>query len=157
MKQRMGVNSLISLILFTLFALSMLLCLLFCASRYAALTENGQSAFESRTAGAFFSTKVRQCDDMGKISIEAICECSALAFSESIDGEDYVSYIYCHDGYLKELFTLADIEHLPEDGEKLFALDSVSFSLDGRTLSIEYQSDLGVSSLILALRTGKEG
>lgn len=157
MKQKFNVHSLISLALFALCALSMLLCVLFCADRYAKLTNSGNDAFDSRTAAMFFSTKVRQYDVKGSLSLEKIGQCEALAFTEELDGESYVSYIYCHDGYLKELFSLDGIDHLPEDGENLFKMDGLSFSLDGRKLKVIYTSNGKSGEILLTVRSDREG
>lgn len=157
MKQNSSVNSLMSLLLFALFALSMLLCVLFCANRYADLTEKEDAAYEMRTASMFFSTKVRQGDFDKSISVETFDGCTALVLSEEIENERYVSLIYCHDGYLKEIFAFDGIELSVDDGEKLFELDEVSFAIEGDALKIGYKSKNEQGKLILALRSESEG
>ena len=53
----------------------------------------------------------------------------ALSVREQVDGESYVTRIYCHEGWLMELFCAADAGLLPEDGERLLPARSLELEL----------------------------
>ncbi|MBQ6875929.1 MAG: DUF4860 domain-containing protein, partial [Lachnospiraceae bacterium] len=69
----------------------------------------------------------------------------------------YLTRIYCHNGYLYELFTLEGLQFEPEDGEAILPLNSLSFSRSGDLLYVEVEyTDAVRDTLILHLRSQKE-
>jgi hypothetical protein len=60
----------------------------------------------------------------------------ALFLTERIDGDEYVTAIYFHDGYVKELFAEAGYDFSLADGLEILAARSVSFEKDGAILRL---------------------
>lgn len=149
------------LLLFAVFAVCILSVLLTGADTYQRLTARDHDSYNRRTAVQYIATKVRQADRQGAVSVCSFEGRDALVLAEEIDGETYLTRIYYHDGYLRELFSSADGEMLPEDGEKI--LEAAGFlacanePADGQ-LSLRIQAPDGTwQELTLCLRSGKGG
>lgn len=152
-------SSLLNLLLFAVFAVCILAVLLTSADTYRRLSDRDQNSYSRRTAAQYITTKVRQADRQGAVSVHSFEGQNALVLAEEIDGETYLTRIYYHDGYIRELFTSADAEMLPEDGEKI--LEAAGFlayadeAAEGR-LSLRIQAPDGTwQDLTLCLRSGK--
>ena len=153
-----SLNGLLALLLFGIFAACVLSVLLMGADAYQRLTERDRESYESRTVAQYIATRVRQADRSGGISAGAFGGSDALELWETIDGEAYVTRVYCHDGWLRELFTDASGHFAPEDGEPVLEAESLSVSLSGAgLLTVEITSADGETQQVtLYLRSGKE-
>lgn len=143
------ITDLLTLLVFTLFALCVLLVLLSGARVYRNLVARGSESYEARTAVQYIATRVRQGETVG---VENFGGCDALVLREQINGRTYATRVYCHGGYLRELFSAEEARLAPEDGEKVIEAESVSFDLEGRLLTARVDS----RKLQLELPVGKE-
>lgn len=155
MKQKNGkLTGLMALVVFTATAVCVLAVLLTGAEIYRGLVDRGEASYASRTAMQYVTTRVRQAD---RVSVESFGGQDALAIREEIDGETYVTRVYCCDGYIRELFTAENGDFSPEDGEKVLEAEGLSFELDGSLLKAEILLPDGTrQSLTLYLRAGEE-
>ena len=94
-------DGLLSLLLFGIFAASILSVLLTGAGVYSRLTQRDQNAYDRRTSVQYLATKVRQASSGAQVSVGTFGEGDALLLSEEIDGEPYLTRIYCCDGWLR--------------------------------------------------------
>jgi len=157
MQKRSGLPGIATLLVFAVFAVCILFVLLSGASIYRDVTQSGQLSFEQRTVEQYLTTRVRQSDSAGCITVEEFEGISALVLREHIDGEVYETRIYCCDGYLWELFSGADSGLLPEDGEKLLQVQALQFACRGDVLTAELVTADGQRQrLIWYLRSGEE-
>ena len=155
--RKRNIDALAVLLLFGLFAVCILSVLLTGADAYHRLAQRDQLSYDRRTAGQYLSTRVHQADRLGQVSVIDFGGTDALVFTEEIEGEDYETLVYCYDGYLRELFALAEGDFLPEDGEKVLQAQSLSLSLDGQLLTAELIGPAGeMQELTLFLRSGEE-
>ena len=146
-----------ALLLFGLFAVCILSVLLTGADVYKRLTERDRDVHEMRTAGQYLATKVRQADAAGWIRVEKFEGLDALVIEEEIEGTVYQTWIYCHDGFIKELFAAADSGLKPEDGEKILEAEGLAVCLESSAIKAEIISpDGAVQERYLHLRSGKE-
>ena len=68
----------------------------------------------------------------------------------------YLTRVYCHDGWLMELFTASSGEFAPEDGERLMPANAMSLSLEDGLLMVQLTDETGEKkSLLLELRSGE--
>ena len=75
---------------------------------------------------------------------------------EEIDGEAYVTRVYCYDGYIRELFTVDGGVYAPEDGEPVLAAQELRFSWDGELVeAVCVDADGQVSRSYFAPRSGE--
>jgi len=156
--QRKGkVDNLLVLLLFGVFAVCVLSVLLTGADIYQRLSARDQRSYDQRTAAQYLTTRVRQADRLGDVSIQSFEGQDALVFTEEIEGGLYETLVYCYDGYLRELFAAVGGGFLPEDGERVLAAQELTIRRDGQLLDMELTSPSGeVQTLKLYLRS-REG
>ena len=128
------ITDFLALAVFTVFAVCLLLVLLTGAKTYRNLVETGQESYAARTKAMYLTTRVRQ---FSAITVEDFGGCQALVSREEIDGEAYLTRVYCCDGSLRELFSGENAALQPEDGEKILEAESASFSLEDGLLTAE--------------------
>lgn len=108
------VDILFVLALFGVFTVSALMLVMVGSEVYRHTVEDMESNYETRTSVAYVTEKIRQNDtslaegrsDSSKhISISTLSGEQTLMLTQSVNGETYCTYLYLHDGYLKELLT----------------------------------------------------
>lgn len=98
------VDILFVLALFGVFAVSALALVTIGADVYQHTVEDMSINYESRTAVSYIMEKVRQNDASDSISLTTLEDVPTLCMLSQIEGETYCTYLYLHDGHLKELF-----------------------------------------------------
>ena len=153
-----ALNGLLALLLFGVFAACVLSVLLTGADVYQRLTERDHSSYESRTAAQYLATRVRQADRSGGVTVGTFGTSDALELWEDVGGEAYLTRVYCYDGWLRELFSGADGDFAPADGEKVLEADGLTLTLSPEgLLTAELTDGEGVSQQVcLYLRSGEE-
>jgi len=152
------IESLLVLVLFGIFATCILVVLFTGADAYERLVQNKQEAYEERTIPQYIATKVRQADEAGAVSLGELGGVPALELRELLGNEEYITRIYCYDGYLRELFTASSGMFRPEDGECIMETEQVEFSMEGNHLKIMVTGTDGEAiKLQLTLRSTKGG
>lgn len=144
-------DALLMLLLFGVFAVCVLIVLLTGAKAYRGLTERDGAAYDSRTCVQYIATRVRQGDLAGGVAVEPFGDTQALCMR---DPDGFITRLYCHDGWLMELYTFADAELAPQDGEKVMPMEALNLTLEDGLLSAEIQGkDAGAAdTLRLSLR-----
>lgn len=154
-----SVPALFSLLLFGLFALFLLMMLLFSARAYQQETVFSQTEDSLDTASAYITTKFRQHDTSGGIFTDKLKGFPALCFRDTLDGKDYITYLYLDQNSLKELFTAVDTEISPDAGTLIAELsDFQAEALDNGFYHISLQSidDRKSDFYLHSYTTGKE-
>lgn len=143
------ISGVVALLLFVVFAACVTIVLLTGAKAYRRITERDRLSANRRACMQYIATKVHQNDFSDSISIENFGGTDALV----INGDDYITRIYCKDGSLTELYTTDGMELSPEDGEKILDIYSLKFKLDKNTLTVTAAEteDAVPASLTLAL------
>ena len=157
-QNRWKMGSLIAPVLFLIFAVCVLAVLLTGADVYKRLVDRDQTSYDQRTAVSFLATKVRQADSLDMVTVRKYEGQDVLVLSEEIDGSRYETWIYCYDGYIRELFA-ASGAGLPLDaGDKVLAMKALSFAWEeDRVLRADVTAlDGTVRSFNLTLRSGEE-
>lgn len=107
------VDILFVLALFGVFTVSALMLVTIGSEVYRHTVDDMGSNYETRTAVAYITEKVRQNDNIildsdtnipQNISISTLANEPSLMLTQNINGENYHTYLYLHEGYLKELF-----------------------------------------------------
>ncbi|MBQ2739009.1 MAG: DUF4860 domain-containing protein [Oscillibacter sp.] len=145
------------LAVYTIFAVCILCVLLSGAGVYRRLVQQGEEAYARRTCAQYVSTKVRRSVGGDSISTERFGAVQALLLYEQIDGETYVTRVYCYDGWLMELFSMSEGDFSPEDGERLVQAMAMELQLEDGLLSVRIVDAFGGESCLkFALRSGEE-
>lgn len=145
------------LLLLGVFALSILAVLLYGAQVYSDLTRQNGEAYEDRTAAQYLSMRLRQAPSTEHISLSDFGG-GALCIAESVGDETYITRVYCHDGWLRELYGAETVDFAPEDGEKLMELQELTFEIEDELLCVTVTGGSGkVQPLYFRLQTRREG
>ena len=148
-KNASKITDLLALTVFAVFAVCVLVVLLYGAGSYRALVQRGEESFRLRTCTQYVATRVLQAET---VTVADFDGCQALQLYEQVDGTVYVTRVYCCGGYLRELFCAADADLSPGDGEKIIEAGSLCLSVDGDLLTASVD---GVP-ILLQLRTERE-
>ncbi len=155
-------ESVAPLFLFALFAISAVFVLLCGAKIYKSMLARDEVSHERRTVSQYIATRLRQSDKNGAFyignfdSLEPAADGEVLFYLENIDGEEYLTRIYCHDGYLCELFSTADGGFSKGDGEKVIPVSSLSFKNENGLIVADIGfADGSHGTLDIAPRSGK--
>lgn len=150
------ISTVAALLLLGVFAVCILSVLLTGAKAYRKLTERDHVSFEKRTCIQYIATKVRQAPD--EVLVEQFGGSDALVLTEQIEGETYLTRVYCHNGYLMELFTSTGDEFFPEDGEQILPAQELSLDKNGALLTILVtDAQQETAELKLSLRSEEGG
>jgi len=137
-------GSLLSFILICLFALLSVLNVAVGIQAYEQIIQNTESNTQLRTSISYTANKIRAHDGLGKIESKQEGDIDTLALYQNIEGDDYITYIYCYDGMLYELFTSADTGFDPEQGEALIPLGSFCATVEENGIAQVYIDTDGV-------------
>ena len=118
---------LLSLPITAVFVLCLLLTVLTGARVYRKTVRKTEEDFAMRTKTQYLSTKILESRE---VAVEDFDGKRALALPETADGECYVTYIYCHGGWLRELYCPEAAALSPEDGEKVLEAEQLEVSLE---------------------------
>lgn len=113
---------LFTLALFCVFAVCALLVVVMGADVYQKGVEDMGRNFDSRTSLSYIATKLRQSDLQGGISLGSLDGTPALTLTQTVEEVSYRTWIYCDQGSLKEVFTLADLPPKLSDGQAIMDL-----------------------------------
>ena len=153
-RRKFSISALGPWLLLAVFGAGILAVLLTGAGAYRDLVRRDRQAYDSRTACQFLATKVRQNPH---VEVTQFGDGDCLLLRETYDGVEYWTRVYCHDGWLMELFTLGGADFAPRDGEKILPAQSLTLELENGLLHADLVDDSGGSNaLVLSPRSGKE-
>jgi len=121
------IDTVFVLIVFCVFAVSVLTVLMLGANTYSHITEMSREEHAERTVLSYIWTKVRNSDESGNIRIVDFHGLPALYIGEEAGGIQYSTLIYHYDGWVFELFSEADLEFEPADGVRTIMAKSLLF------------------------------
>jgi hypothetical protein len=79
-----------------------------------------------------------------------------LAMHEDLDGEPYVTWLYCYDGHMYECFTSDDGKFNPESGTAICLAQRFEPSLENGLLTVDMINGKGEPETVrVALRCGQ--
>ena len=98
------VDVLFVLALFVVFTLSALVLVILGANVYRQTVSYMDENYTARTAYSYLTEKVRQNDLYDSVSIGELEGTTALVLTQEINDTTYATYLYLHEGNLRELF-----------------------------------------------------
>ncbi len=107
-QQKHTIDVLFVISLFCIFALSSIFLISIGANIYRKTIQHMDSNFNTRTAVAYITEKVRQSDDNQQIHVGFLEEHPAIILTSERADILYQTYIYEYDGSLRELMMRAD-------------------------------------------------
>lgn len=94
----------------------------------AASNEN----FTRRTALSYLVNQIRRGDIAGGVAVGSLEGADAVVLTEGA----YVTYLYCRDGQLRELYMEAGTGLTAADGVPVLPLDALSVTLEGARITL---------------------
>ena len=146
------VDVLFVLALFGVFAISALVLVTIGADVYQHTVQDMTDNYETRTAVSYLTEKIHQndiisTDGESNACITTLNGTPALMLSQEINEEVYSTYLYLHDGYLKELFMQQNNSlggNALEAGVNIMELDSFQIEqVSPRLLAIDMATTQG--------------
>lgn len=142
-----------ALALFGVFAACVLAVLLTGAGAYRRLTERDSAAGDRRTRVQYIAARVRQADRPEGVTAGQLGDTPALRVAEP---GGYVTWVYCWDGWLMELYTSEEAGLGPEDGTPLTQASGLSLTESEGLLEVAVTGPDGTEDrLYLALESGE--
>lgn len=149
------VNIVTTVILIAVFAIGAMILITTGMTVYKNVVMASNENFELRTSLSYVATKVRQCDEIGKVGMLKYDDINILVLSEEYQGDYYDTMIYHRDGALCELTQLRGFEPDFEFGFETMQIDDFETELDGNVLTLKATNAEGVSeTLRIVLRSG---
>lgn len=144
------VDVLFVLALFGVFTISALALVSIGANVYQNTVNDMSRNYDSRTAIAYITEKVRKTDSLlsdgsNAVSLGTLEEKPALILREELEGVRYCTYLYLHEGFLKELFIREDSylgNHILDAGQNIMELKTLEYKqLSDNLLSVTMTVD----------------
>lgn len=146
------IGTLFTLLLFLLFVLCALFTVLLGGKVYENMSVRMEQQFTGSVALQYVANKVRQSDVAGQVSVREIEGVPVLELAQEIDGYNYLTWIYCRDGAICELFAGEDSGLGLADGIAIIECSGWKLLQEGRLLTVE-TTDEGGGRLLLSLRS----
>jgi len=109
-RQNHVIDSIFPIVLFFLFTVCAVVVLLLATNVYKSIANCSYRNNTSRTAVSYISEKIHQNDCASVICADTLDDITALKIIHSGEKEGYTTYIYCHEGTLKELLIRNEVE-----------------------------------------------
>ena len=150
---------LFTLTLFCVFAAASLIVVFIGAEVYSAAINRADTGFEINTTLSFVSTKIRQHDNMGSVRIDSLEGADALVLEQHIGDMVFETWIYHHEGALREIVINRDNTQMLWLGAGQQLVDVYSFEFekihDG-LIEMRAASANGIyGRALMALRSGR--
>ena len=121
------IDTIFVLIVFSVFALSVLMVLTFGASIYKNINSIAREGQNERTVLSYVRSKIKNNDGVDNIVVGDFHGYPALYVYEEIGMTKYQTIIYHYDGWLYEIFTEITLEFFPEDGMRIASINRLGF------------------------------
>lgn len=147
---RGGLRTLCTALLCAMFFFLAMGITLLSSGAYRKIVTTANETEGERTALSYLVNQVRRGDCGVQIGSFGGSDAIVLA-----DG-DYMTILYCSDGYLRELYSSVGTGLTAADGTEILELDALSLGVDGGELCITVTQDGAEHSVTLAPRCGIE-
>ena len=139
--KRNKISDIFPILLFMIFTLSALGIVLASAQIYQRIIRFSNDDFETETAAAYMTEKIRSHDRDGGIDTGMFCGHDAVLLEDRVVDKEYVTCIYTSDGYLRELFTEKELlnECSEDGGNAILEMDDLSVeNISGRLMYLRF-------------------
>ena len=150
---KLHIESIIALLTFGVFSCCVVFVLLSGVRVYERVNARDRASEEMRTCVQYLTNKVRQTP--GAVAVAAFGDGDALVLDETIDGQQYVTWVYYSDGWLMELFGAKEGAFSPRDGQRVLEVRALTLDIqDGMLMGTVTGSDGNCVELMLDLSGG---
>ncbi|MBQ6347902.1 MAG: DUF4860 domain-containing protein [Clostridia bacterium] len=140
-------------VLLGLFAVMSTLMVLLGAQMYRNTVDHSTANNEDRVLSAYVRSMIRAEDTHDAMVVGEHDGVKTLAMHEDLDGEPYVTWLYCYDGQMYECFTDDDGNFNPESGTAICPAQRFEPSLENGLLTVDMINGKGEPETVrVALR-----
>jgi hypothetical protein len=125
--QRRKTDTVFTLLLFSCFAIAVLITLMLGVRFYQQMIEISADGYDERTSLSYIWTKVKNNDGIDLVSLGDFGGIPALFLYEVYGDTTYETRIYPYNGWIYELFCEAGLGMDPEDGVPIIRTASLDF------------------------------
>lgn len=131
------ISGLMVFLLLALFALFCTMLIMMGAQAYRGVVDAAETNANKRILLNYPINKVRMNDDAAHIRVEDIDGTPVLVLEQDLDGDIYLTRVYCYDGALSETFMYEEDEFALEDGEPLARAESFTPKVEDGLFSFD--------------------
>ena len=142
------------MLLFLVFIMCALFTVLAGSKVYENISSRMDQTYTGSVALQYVANKVRQGDADKAVAVRTEDGQPVLEIRESIEGGDYITWIYYYEGSIRELFTYEDSGLGLADGLEILECDGLYDHAGRPATSCDNAWDRG-GSLTLSLRSGR--
>ena len=146
MKRREGqqhnIEGAFVLVLFAVFAITVIAVLALGANSYQRLVGRDNDAYNRRIITSYVTAKIRSADEVGAIEVGGFSNAATddgvntLHLYSNIDGDTYDQRIYFYDGHVYEILSVKDSNIKPQDGNPILDANDLQFSMQDGVVSV---------------------
>lgn len=158
--QQHNIETAFVLLLFAIYAVMAIAVLALGANSYRALVRRDNENYNKRIITSYVAAKIRNHDTDDGAAVGGFARAGeqdgieTLHLYEEIEGARYDVRIYYYDGYIRELFTLENLDLEPGAGNKVMEAEGLSLEQSGRIIRIlATDSDGRKNDATVALRS----
>lgn len=161
MKMRRGqaLETLSVLLVFAVFGLSAMMLTLLGAKAYRRIVGGMEESNALRSALSYVANRIHAGDEAGAVTLAAAPDgTDLLCFTETIDGDVYLTCIYYYDRWLREFATVEGNTGFDlADGEKITQMKRFEMEREGRLIFFEAETTGGeCRDLQVAIRSAEK-
>ena len=138
-EQQHNIENAFVIVLFAVFAVTIIAALALGANSYQSLVKRDNDSYNKQIITSYVTAKIRNHDLRDGVAVGGFAKVTkedgidTLHLYETIEGVRYDVRIYYYGGYIRELFTVADLDLKPEAGNKI---------VEAKGLSLEQSQDV---------------
>lgn len=135
-----AVDSVLILLIFTIFAVSSLFLVIIGANAYRGVVRDSDQNDQIRSSLSYVVNKVRAGDSAGAVRLTQKQGVAVLELVERSGEQAYSTYLYFYQGEIRELFQQTDGEFQPEKGLLVSKADRFSMEQEGQMLFVTVEA-----------------
>jgi len=129
-----AIDTFFILALLALFAITSFFVIIIGARQYHSIANQMTENYETRTAASYLVEKFNQNDAEGSVTLTDMEGIPAIALTQTIRKQQYTTYIYAYEGYLREVTVSASAAVTPASGQKIVEAAALDITACSRNL-----------------------
>ena len=121
------IDTIFVLVIFCVFAASVLISLMFGGSIYKNTTDKANEKYDENICLSYIWMKVKNSDVIDSVYTDKFHDLTVLCLDEDYDYVTYQTRIYIYEGWVCELFSELGLEFYPYAGDQIIRADALEF------------------------------
>ncbi|MBR1873390.1 MAG: DUF4860 domain-containing protein [Eubacterium sp.] len=141
--QQHNIEGAFVLVLFAVFAITVIAVLALGANSYRRLVERDNDAYNKRIITSYVAAKIRSADAVGSVAVGGFSDpkvddgVNTLHLYREIEGDIYDQRIYYYEGQVYEILTIANNNIEPEAGSPILDANGLEFEMSDGLVTIK--------------------